>query len=106
MVTTRAIRRDELEDWLAVGASDPANDRLAGRIRAAWADGSGGPTLTFVAQDDRGVPIGRLAFTHAAVASALPDVHEAIVAGLWLPWTEPVAVEVGRRLLVDKGPYL
>jgi GNAT superfamily N-acetyltransferase len=101
MVTTRAIRRDELQDWLAVGADDPGNERLASRVRAAWADGSGSPALTFVAQDDTGAPIGRLAFTHASVASALPDVHEALAVGLWLPWAEASAVDVGRRLVDD-----
>ena len=106
MVTTRAIRRDELENWLAVGADDPANERLVGRIRGAWADGSGAPQLTFVAQDDSGAPIGRLAFTHASVASALPDVHEALAIGLWLPWAAPEAVEIGRRLVVDGLPAL
>src|SRR5215467_6702916 len=101
MATTRAIRRDELQDWLAVGADDPGNDRLAGRIRAAWADGSGSPALTFVAQDGSGAPIGRLAFTHASVASALPEVHEALAVGLWLPWTDASAVDVGQRMVAD-----
>jgi ribosomal protein S18 acetylase RimI-like enzyme len=101
MVTTRSIRRDELEDWLAVGAADPGNDRLAGRIRNAWADGSGGPDLTFVAQDDSGAPIGRVAFVCSPVAEALPDVHEAVALGLWVAWGDPEAVDVGRRLIID-----
>jgi len=51
VITTRPIRRDQLEDWIAIGAADPANERLADRVRGAWADGSGRPELTFVAQD-------------------------------------------------------
>jgi ribosomal protein S18 acetylase RimI-like enzyme len=101
MVTTRAVHRDELDGWLAVGLDDPGNDRLAGRIRAAWADGSSRPELTFVAQDATGTPIGRVGFTHASVASALPDAHEAIAIGLWVSWDDPDAVDVGRRLIVD-----
>jgi ribosomal protein S18 acetylase RimI-like enzyme len=106
MVTTRAIHRDELDDWLAVGADDPGNDRLANRIRAAWADGASGPELTFVAQDETGAPIGRLAFTHGSVASALPDLNEALAVGLWVAWGSPAGVEVGRRLVVDNIPAL
>jgi ribosomal protein S18 acetylase RimI-like enzyme len=101
MVTTRSIRRDELDDWLAVGADDPGNDRMAGRIGSAWADGSGGPELTFVAQDDAGTPVGRLAFTYSSAAAALPDTHEAVAIGLWLAWDDPGAVDVGRRLVAD-----
>jgi ribosomal protein S18 acetylase RimI-like enzyme len=101
MVTTRSILRAELEDWLAVGVADPGNDRLAGRIRNAWADGSGGPDLTFVAQDDAGAPIGRLAFVYSPAAEALPDVHEAVAIGLWVAWDDPGSVDVGRRLVDD-----
>ncbi|HEX5013764.1 MAG TPA: GNAT family N-acetyltransferase [Candidatus Limnocylindrales bacterium] len=101
MVTTRAIRRDQIEDWLAIGVDDPANERMADRILASWADGSGGPALTFVAQDEAGTPVGRLAFTYGPVASSMPDVHEALALGLWLPWDEREAVEIGRRLVVE-----
>jgi len=101
VITTRAIRRDQVEDWLAIGEADPANERMAGRILAAWADGSGGPELTFVAQDASGTPVGRLAFTYGPVATALPDVHEALAIGLFVPWDEPEAIEIGRRLVVD-----
>jgi ribosomal protein S18 acetylase RimI-like enzyme len=101
MVTTRTIRHDELDDWLAMAADDPGNARTAGRIRDAWADGSGGPQQTFVAEDEAGTPVGRLAFTVGPVATALPDVHEAVATGLWLTWGLPAAVGVGRRLIVD-----
>ena len=106
MISTRAIQRDQFEDWIAVGNDDPANERMAGRVRSAWADGSGAPELTFVAQDEAGVPVGRLAFTYGPVAEAMPDVHEALAIGLWLPWDEPNAVEIGRRLVVDGIPVL
>jgi RimJ/RimL family protein N-acetyltransferase len=101
MVITRAIRRDELDDWQAIGGNDPANDRMAGRLRSAWADGSGAPELTFVGQDEAGTPVGRLAFTYGPVAAALPEVHEGLAIGLWLPWADPGAVEIGRRLVAD-----
>ena len=101
MITTRPVRRDQLEDWLAIGVDDPANERLAGRITAAWADGSGGPELTFVAQDETGTPVGRLAFTYAPVAGAMPDVHEGLAIGLWLDWADTGSIEIGRRLVVD-----
>jgi ribosomal protein S18 acetylase RimI-like enzyme len=101
VVTTRAIRRDQLDDWISVGVDDPANERMGDRVRGAWADGSGGPSLTFVAQDDGGAPVGRLAFTHGAVAEALPERHEALAIGMWLAWEDPGSVDVGRRLIVD-----
>jgi ribosomal protein S18 acetylase RimI-like enzyme len=104
--STRAIRRDQFEDWIAIGLDDPANERMADRIRDAWADGSGGPELTFVAQNENGMPVGRVAFTYGPVAEAMPDVHEALALGLWLSWDEPEAVDIGRRLIVDNLPAL
>jgi GNAT superfamily N-acetyltransferase len=101
VITTRAVRRDQFDDWLAVGEADPANERMGDRVRTAWADGSGRPELTFVAQDESGAPVGRLAFTHGSIAHALPDLHEALAIGLWLDWADPGAVDVGRRLVVD-----
>jgi RimJ/RimL family protein N-acetyltransferase len=101
MVTIRAIGRDEFDAWRAVAADEPSNERMGDRIRGAWADGSGGPGLTFVALDETGTPVGRVAVTHASIASVLPDVHEAVALGMWLPWRDPAAVEIGRRLIEE-----
>jgi ribosomal protein S18 acetylase RimI-like enzyme len=101
VTTTHAIRSDQLDAWIAVARDDPANERMSNRVRAAWADGSGGPELTFLAEDEGGARLGRLAFTHGAVAESLPDLHEALAIGLWLNWDDAGAIEVGRRLIVD-----
>jgi GNAT superfamily N-acetyltransferase len=99
MVRVRPIASNEFDTWLDIGAEDPSNIRLGDRVRAAWTDGAGEPALTFVAEDASGKPVGRLAFTHASVATALPDLHEALALALWLPWPDPVAVDVGRQLV-------
>lgn len=106
MVTIRTIDTDQLDAWLDVGSDDPANERVAGRIRAGWSEGSGGPELTFVAEDDAGAVLGRLAWLHGPAATSLPEVHEAVATGLWLQWSDPDAVETGRRLVAESLPSL
>jgi GNAT superfamily N-acetyltransferase len=101
VVTVRSIAPDELDAWLAIGADDPGNDRLGARIEDAWSDGSGAPALTFVAENETGAGVARLAYVHGPVASALPAVHEAVATGLWLPWADADAWEIGRRLVAD-----
>jgi ribosomal protein S18 acetylase RimI-like enzyme len=95
-IQVRAIRAGELDGWLAL---EP-DDALAERIRNAWASGSGGPERTFLVERD-GAPAGRVAYTAAPLATVLPDVDEATVVGLWLPWTDPQVDELGRRLLSE-----
>src|SRR6187431_3106695 len=51
-------------------------------------------------------PLGRVAYTTGPVASTLPDVSEATLLAMWLPWPSPNAVEIGRRLIVDTIPRL
>src|SRR4029450_13336443 len=59
MVGIRAISADELDAWLGLGQEDPDNERHGRRLRAAWADGSGGPELTVIAEGGGGKAIGR-----------------------------------------------
>jgi GNAT superfamily N-acetyltransferase len=100
MTTIRSIAPDELEPWLTLYGTLPPDERLARRIRAAWADGSGGPTVTLLAERD-GHSVGRLAYVSSPAATALPGVLEALILGLWLPWDATDAVEIGRRLIVE-----
>ena len=106
MVTIRTIGADELDTWVEFGSGDPSNERVAGRVRSGWAEDSGGPELTFVAEDDAGAPVGRLAFLHGPVASSKQAVHEAVATGLWLRWDDPDAVEIGSRLVLESLPAL
>ena len=92
--SVRAIGADELEAWLALRPDDAVETRL----RAAWESGSSGPERTFLLEEG-GRPVGRVAYTADAVASALPDVHEATTSGLWVPWDEPRSAERGGMLV-------
>jgi GNAT superfamily N-acetyltransferase len=100
MITIRPIAPDELDAWLTLAGTLPADDRLARRIRAAWGDGRSGPGQTFLAERD-GRPVGRLVYVSSPLATVMPNVLEALVLGLLLPWDESDAVEIGRRLIVE-----
>ena len=106
MSTIRAIAADELEGWLAIDADDASRDQTGRRIRAAWDDGLAGPRLTFIAEDPQGRPLGRLAYLPNPVASVMPDIHEALIYGLWLDWSDPGSVEIGRQLVEASLPAL
>jgi len=100
MITIRSIESDELDAWLTLSGTLPGDDRLGHRIRAAWDDGKSGPSQTFLAERD-GRPVGRLTYVISPAATVLPNVVEALVLGLWLPWDASDAVEIGRRLIVE-----
>ena len=104
-LSVRAIGPDELDAWLRVGAADPSADAIARRLTGAWSSGSSAPDRTFVLER-RGEPVGRVAYVAEPAATVLPDVHEASVLGLWLPWAAPHVVELGRELLRRTFPSL
>ncbi|HEX7172509.1 MAG TPA: GNAT family N-acetyltransferase [Candidatus Limnocylindria bacterium] len=91
-MTIRPIAREELD---AFAALDPATPDLAETIRALWADGSGRPGWTLVAED-ADAPLGRAAFFTEPLGCGL-DLLEGRVAGLWL--AEGVPPAVGSDLL-------
>jgi RimJ/RimL family protein N-acetyltransferase len=100
MITIRPIEPAELEAWLSLSGTSPTDQRLGTRIRAAWGDGRSGPSQTFLAERD-GRPVGRLVYVSTPAATILPNVLEALLLGLWLPWDQPDAVDIGRRLIVE-----
>jgi GNAT superfamily N-acetyltransferase len=100
MITIRSIAPGELDAWLTLSGTVPTDDGLSRRIQAAWQDGKSGPTVTFLVERD-GRPVGRLAYVSSPVASPMPDVLEASILGLWLPWDAADAVDIGRRLIVE-----
>jgi ribosomal protein S18 acetylase RimI-like enzyme len=104
-VHIRSIEPAELDAFFALSEGDPADRGLRRRLQSAWDDGHGSPDLTFLAEV-AGRPVGRLAYTTGPVASTLPDVSEATLLAMWLPWHSPNAVEIGRRLIVDTIPRL
>lgn len=92
MVTIRGIGQDELAAFAAI---DPATPELAGALRELWADGSGRPEWTLIAEDG-GRPIGRAAFFTQPFGCGL-DIREGRLAGLWLADGTPPAT--ARELL-------
>ena len=94
MVTVRPIGDDEL-DWY-VGL-DPESPELGPTMRGLWADGSGRPAWTLVAEDD-GPPIGRAALLSEPFGCGLP-ILEGQVAGLWLDWDRPEHARAAAALL-------
>jgi ribosomal protein S18 acetylase RimI-like enzyme len=92
MVTIRGIREGELERFAAV---DPATPDMAEAVREHWADGSGRPEWTLIAEDG-GRAVGRAAFFTQPFGCGL-DVREGRLAGLWLADGTPRAT--ARELL-------
>ena len=92
----RTIEPHELDGWLAL--SGTRDDGSESDIRSAWTDGSSGPERTFLAQDGARER-GRLALVSAPAASSTPDFEEARIVGLWLPWEDSEAVDIGTALL-------
>lgn len=79
MVNIRGIGKDELEAFAAV---DPATPEIAETLRELWADGSGRPDWTLIAEDG-GCPVGRAALFTQPFGCGL-DMREGRLAGLWL----------------------
>jgi ribosomal protein S18 acetylase RimI-like enzyme len=94
MATVRAISTDDL-DWFA--SLDPQTPDLATQLRRLWADGSGRPAWTLVAEA-RGEAIGRVAFFTEPLGCGL-RILEGRLAGLWLRWDADDHAEVARLML-------
>lgn len=94
MLVVRAIRPDEL-DWF-VGL-DPNASGFDETLRGLWADGSGRPGWTLVAEAD-GRPIGRAALFTEPLGCGLAT-REGRLAGLWLDFDAPGHAAAGSELL-------
>ncbi len=100
MVTIRAVDERELD---AFAALDPSTPTMAATIRELWADGSGRPAWTLLAED-RGLPVGRAALFTEELGCGLP-IREGRLAGLWvLP--EAASAEAAARGLLDRATQL
>jgi len=94
MVTIRAVDESELEAFAALDATTPG---LATTIRELWAEGSGRPAWTLVAEDE-GVPVGRAALFTEELGCGLP-IREGRLAGLWVKRETESATAAAQRLL-------
>lgn len=94
MVTVRAIGEEEID---AFGALDSSTPGVAETVRGLWADGSGRPEWTLVAEEGR-VPIGRAAFFTVPLGCGL-EVREGRLAGVWVDPTAGTRREAGHLLL-------
>ncbi len=100
MIAIRSIQPKELDAWLTLSGTLPADERLGRRVRAAWEDGKSGPAMTFVVERDAR-PVGRLVHISSPAATVLPTALETLILGLWLPWDADDVVDIGRRLIVE-----
>lgn len=100
MLTIRSVDESELE---AFASLDPATPGMVTTIRELWANGSGRPAWTLVAEEDR-VPVARAALCTEEFGCGLP-IREGRLAGLWVTsGTEPA--RTAARGLLDRATEL
>lgn len=93
MIRVRSISPDELAAFTALSSDAADIERLVGRL---WADGSGNPEWTLLAEAD-GRPVGRLALFAEALGCGLTEL-EFRMAAPWLDWADPACDAAARAL--------
>jgi len=94
MLTIRAVDESELEAFASLDAKTPG---MATTIRELWANGSGRPAWTMLAEED-GVPVARAALCTEEFGCGLP-IREGRLAGLWVRSGTDSARNAARGLL-------
>lgn len=94
MLTIRAVDESELEAFASLDLATPG---MSTTIRALWANGTGRPAWTLVAEED-GVPVARAALCTEEFGCGLP-IREGRLAGLWVTSGTKSARTAARGLL-------